>query len=164
MGRREAAEGPIARLRRGATCVARFATRLRRRGARPADEGMTLVEIMVVVMIIGLVVGSVSVVAFNQLAKAKIKNTRTIVANVESGVQLYMMENNDDCPKSLDDLHAEKILKKAPKDAWDQALLFKCPGEQNSDSFDVISKGPDKTEGTEDDITNFGSEDKEKGP
>lgn len=128
--------------------------RVRRAGN---EQGMTLVEIMVVVMIIGLVVGAVSVAAFRQFGRAKERTTRTIIANVESGVQLYMMENNDNCPKDLYDLYREKILKKPPKDAWGEDLTFKCPGEQNSDGFDVVSKGPDKQEGTEDDLTNFAS-------
>jgi general secretion pathway protein G len=143
--------------------VGRWAAQLQRRrqfaraSQRPQEGGFTLVEIMVVVTIIGLLVGTVSVVAFSQLKKAKVKNTKTIIVNVESAVQLYMMENNDDCPASLEELHAQKILRKPPVDAWSEPLIFSCPGERNADGFDIASKGPDKKEGTSDDITNFDS-------
>ena len=123
------------------------------------EAGMTLVEIMVVVMIIGLIVGSVGVVAYNRYKTAQLKNTETILKRVEDAVTMYMMDNNGDCPKSLEELRDQKILNKDPKDAWGQDLVFKCPGEQNSDGIDLSSKGPDKQEGTEDDIKNWEEDD-----
>jgi general secretion pathway protein G len=141
----------MARLR--AACARVHA--LRRREQLHRQHGFTLVEIMVVVMIIGLLVGTVGVVAFNRFKKAQIKNAQTVVKNVEGAVEMYMMDNNGDCPKDLEELRAEKIIKKDPKDPWGQLLLFKCPGEQNTDGVDISSKGPDKEEGTDDDITNW---------
>jgi general secretion pathway protein G len=126
----------------------------RRRGLR-SQAGMTLIEIMVVVAIIGLLMGTVGVVAFSRYKKAQITNTKQIIKNIETAVQTFMMDNNGDCPKELDDLYTQKIVNKKPRDAWGQPLMFKCPGDKNKESSDILSKGPDKREGTKDDIKNW---------
>lgn len=123
-----------------------------------SEAGMTLIEIMVVVAIIGLLMGTVGVVAFSRYKKAQISNTQTIIKNLETAVQTYMMDNNSECPKELDDLYTQKIINKKPRDAWGQPLVFKCPGDKNKESADILSKGPDKREGTEDDIKNWEGE------
>ena len=52
-------------------------------------------------------------------------------------------------------LVSERLLKKHPKDPWGQELVFTCPGNNNPDGADVVSRGPDKREGTEDDVRNW---------
>jgi general secretion pathway protein G len=47
----------------------------------------------------------------------------------------------------------EKILKKDPKDGWLHPFTFKCPGEHGD--IDLVSKGKDGKEGTEDDIKSW---------
>lgn len=37
-------------------------------------------------------------------------------------------------------------------DLWLNELIYRLPGKVNRDSFDLLSKGPDKMEGTDDDI------------
>jgi len=63
-----------------------------------------------------------------------------------------MMENNGDCPENLSALRADGTLSKEAKDPWGKELQFACPGEENSEGFDLTSSGPDKKFGTEDDI------------
>lgn len=126
---------------------------------RVFQKGMTLIEIMVVVAIIGLLMGTVGVVAFNRYKKAQVTNTKQIIKNLETAVQTFMMDNNGSCPKDLNQLYTEKIVNKKPKDAWGQELVFKCPGDQNKESADILSKGADKREGTADDLKNWDSED-----
>jgi hypothetical protein len=57
------------------------------------------------------------------------------------------------CPKGIDDLIAQgELSKNDAKDPWGTPYTFKCPGTQDPDGADVISAGPDKQPGTEDDI------------
>jgi general secretion pathway protein G len=44
---------------------------------------------------------------------------------------------------------------KIPLDPWDSEYKFASPGKHNSESFDVWSVGPDKQDGTDDDIGNW---------
>ena len=123
----------------------------RSRGSR----GMTLIEIMVVVAIISMLMGTVAVGAFTQLEKSKVKNAKMIIHNIESALVAYQTDNTDSCPKQLNDLYTQKYLTKEVKDPWGEQLLFKCPGEHNKDGVDLVSKGKDKQEGTPDDIRNW---------
>jgi len=132
----------------------RLATRLRRLRNR-AQRGMTLIEIMVVVAIISMLMGTVAVGAFSQLEKSKVKNAKMIIKNVESALIAYQTDNTDSCPKQLVDLYTQKFLTKEPKDPWGEPLIFKCPGEHNKDGADLVSKGKDKQEGTADDIKSW---------
>ena len=122
------------------------------------DVGMTLIEIMVVVAIIGLLMGTVGVVAYQRYQKAKLTNARQIIANVQQALGHFRLETNEDCPSDVNELYSKKFLSKKPKDPWGQTLIFKCPGENDSEGADVSSKGPDKQEGTEDDITSWEGE------
>jgi general secretion pathway protein G len=128
----------------------RLAGRLRR------TRGMTLVEIMVVVAIIGMIMGAVAVGAMSQLEKAKVKNTKMIIHNVQEALVHYATDNTDSCPKGLNELVSQKYLNKDPKDDWGQPLMYVCPSTHGSDSADVWSKGKDKQDGTGDDITSWG--------
>ena len=122
---------------------------------RSMQRGMTLIEIMVVVAIIGMLMGTVGVYAFGRFEKAKITDTKMVIKNVEAALVHYQTENTDSCPKGIADLVAQKIMPKEPLDAWGQSLIFKCPGEHNPDGADIVSKGKDKTEGTADDIKSW---------
>lgn len=125
--------------------------RIRGKLVRRAARGMTLVEIMVVVAIIGMLMGTVGVYAYGQLEKARVKDTKMVIHNVEQALVHYQTDNTD-CPKTVNDLVAQKYMQKEPKDAWGQPLIFVCPGQHNPDGADITSKGKDKQEGTQDDI------------
>jgi general secretion pathway protein G len=44
---------------------------------------------------------------------------------------------------------------KVPLDPWNEPYGYRNPGTRSKTSYDVFSKGPDKTEGTTDDIGNW---------
>jgi general secretion pathway protein G len=44
---------------------------------------------------------------------------------------------------------------KIPLDPWGEPYVYRYPGTKNKSSYDIFSKGPDKTEGTADDIGNW---------
>ncbi len=132
------------------------------RGAlRAGQSGMTLIEIMVVVMIMGLIMSAVGYSVFRWYRSAQKKTTRATVDTVEKALWKWQQdeaENSDSdqvCPESLDVLVPEYIKsKRSLKDAWGRRLRFRCDGE----NICVYSFGPNRKDdgGRGDDIVSNG--------
>lgn len=113
--------------------------------AAHSERGMTLIEIMVVVVIMALIATGVAVAVVPQLRKAQVKTTCVRLNDIGAAAELYMMDNTD-CP-SMDDLKAD--LKGEPTDSWNNEMKVECPSE---DEIIVISAGRDGNFGTDDDL------------
>ncbi|QQR89517.1 MAG: type II secretion system protein GspG [Myxococcales bacterium] len=111
-------------------------------------EGMTLVEIMVVMAIIALVAAGVGFALIPQFNKAKIKQTTADVQTVRSAAIIWLSDNTG-CP-SVGELIENKFLDQGARtqDAWGNDFRIEC----TSDDIEVSSGGPDGEFGTEDDI------------
>ena len=135
------------------------AARLKRwmsRGARAAERGFTLLEIMIVLAIMGLIVTGVSIKVFSQLKKAKTQAARIGVKKIGDAAARFMAGPGAGCPKGIEELIAQGELSKSDaKDPWGAAYVFRCPGTQDTDGVDVVSWGPDKTDGTADDVKSW---------
>jgi len=121
-------------------------------GTRRADGGMTMLEIMIVLAIIGLVTSVIGVGVYANWKKSQIKVARIAVNEIAQKTIQYMTDNSNECPKSMDDLVAQKYMPKKQKDPWNRDFILRCPGTINADGIDVVSLGPDGQEGTADDI------------
>ena len=128
---------------------------------RAPQRGMTLVEIMVVVVIIGLIAGVVSVQVFGQLEDANIKTAQTQIKSVENALDLYRLSNRG-YPSTAEGLgvlrHPKSgapVMSEIPKDPWGNDFIYLYPGTQNAGKFDLMSYGPDGVQGGRDDIGNW---------
>ena len=122
---------------------------------RRAAAGFTLLEVMIVLALIGLIAGSIGVGVFKQYQKGQKNTAKISVKEIGDAVTQYMIENNNECPKGMEDLVAKRNLKNIFKDPWGKDFIIKCPGTNDPDGADVISTGPDKQEGTPDDIKSW---------
>jgi general secretion pathway protein G len=121
-----------------------------RAAKRAASRGVTLVEVLIVVAIMALIAGGVSFMILPKYKDAQIKTAKTSARNIRQVATQYVALNNDvDCP-SVQTLIAEKELDGSAntEDPWGQPYEIICEG----DDITVISSGPDKQEGSEDDI------------
>lgn len=125
------------------------------RVGRHRSSGFTMLEIMIVIAIIAAIGAGVGVAVFTQFKRAQVKIAKQRVKEVLQGVTTFMIDNNN-CPKGMDELVAQKYLSKgAAKDPWGKDFTLKCPGQQDPDSADISSAGPDKQDGTQDDIRSW---------
>lgn len=115
-------------------------------------RGMTLIEIMVVIAIIGIISTAIGFGVVGWLSNAKVKTTQSLVNKVANAVSVYASDN--DYPDSLEALvDARLVKKKQLQDPWKQDLIFRYPSEREGAEFDVCSTGEDKAP-SEDDICN----------
>ncbi len=138
------------------------ANKTKPRGRRRASRGLTLIEILVVVTILGLIAGIVGITVANQLEDAKADTANVQIKNIGEAIELYKIKFNR-YPSTAEGLQAlvkppkgkKPLMETIPRDPWDAEYLFVSPGQHNSSKFDISSKGPDGIADTEDDIKNW---------
>jgi len=47
------------------------------------------------------------------------------------------------------------VARASAKDPWGKDFVLRCPGTNDTDGADIVSTGPDKAEGTGDDIKSW---------
>ncbi len=135
------------------SCLAQF-LKLPSRSATPfnrslREEGVTLVEIMIVVVIMALIATAASIAIIPQINKARIGKAESDLGTIRQAAMLYAVQVGGDCP-TVQDLADEGTLDSSQDsvDPWGNDYLISCDG----DAIQVSSMGPDKQADTEDDI------------
>jgi general secretion pathway protein G len=116
------------------------------------SRGMTLIEIMVVLVILGLIAGAIGYNVFERLKDAQVKSAKLETKSISDAVDLYHVETGQ-WPDSLTIL-VPKFIKDLHKDPWGSDYQYVRSG----DGYDVYSYGPDKAQGGGDDIVVHGGE------
>jgi general secretion pathway protein G len=114
------------------------------------ENGFTLVELMVVIVIIGLLTTIVAINVLPSLGKANIQVARTDIATLDQAVEHYRIDNST-YPSSAEGLqilaaHATGgYIKKLPKDPWKRPYIYAFPGQHGA--FDISTLGADGVPG-----------------
>ncbi|MSP24103.1 MAG: type II secretion system protein [Myxococcales bacterium] len=127
-----------------------FTRVLARRRRRAMERGVTLVEVLIVVAIMALIAGGVSFLVLPRYREAQIKTAKTSARNIRQVATQYLaLKSTGGCP-TVDTLITEKELDAAgdTKDPWGGKYTISC----EDDDVTVSSPGPDKKDGTADDI------------
>tara|TARA_B100000674_G_scaffold476365_1_gene470415 strand:+ start:100 stop:504 length:405 start_codon:yes stop_codon:yes gene_type:complete len=126
-------------------------TRAHLRAQLANQRGMTLVEIMVVIAIIGIVTTAIGFAVVGYMSDARIEAARLQVKKVsQAAAQSARMNSSDDV--SLDELVGKKYIKEADKkDPWGNDLTLE-PYDSPDLPVRVCSLGPDGKSGGDDDL------------
>jgi general secretion pathway protein G len=121
-----------------------------RRRARALARGVTLIEVMIVVVILGLIAGGVAIAVLPRLKESQIRLTQTSARSLRQAAETWRASHpSDQCPTPQVMLQ-DRTIDSASKvtDAWDSPYKITC----EEDETIVSSAGPDKKDGTADDI------------
>jgi general secretion pathway protein G len=117
----------------------------------------SLIELLVVILILGLLVGLVAPQVIGQGTQAQIKLTCTQMGSVKEALKMFKLDNgkypdtdegieallkNPD-PEKYPNYSGSPYLGKLPKDPWGKHLTYLKAGKE----FSIISFGPDRAEG-----------------
>lgn len=128
--------------------------------ALETQRGMSLIEIMIVLAIIGMILGGVGVVAFRRFSTSQLSTAKNTAIEIQNAVDMYRVSHGSKCPKSVKELKAAGEIARAVKDPWGQDYVIDCG---DSVMVKVSSAGPDKEMGTDDDISNLDDSESEQG-
>jgi general secretion pathway protein G len=141
------------------------------------QHGFTLIEIMVVVVIIGILIGLVAPNILGRVDKARVTAAKTDIATLEQALEMYRLDNHayPSTDQGLEALIAkpsgepdaknwnlEGYLKKKqlPNDPWGHVYQYVSPGQEGR-PYDLYSFGADGREGGENydaDVGNWSKE------
>ncbi|ABL98383.1 type II secretion system major pseudopilin GspG [Shewanella amazonensis] len=132
------------------------------------QQGFTLLEIMVVIVILGLLAAMVLPNVLGNKESADIKKAVADIVALENALDMYKLDNSvyPTTEQGLDALVQKPIMspeprnyrdggyvKRLPQDPWRSDYMLLSPGENGK--IDIFSAGPDMQPGTEDDIGNW---------
>lgn len=135
------------------------------RNAKRAEDGFTLVELLVVIFIIGLLATIVAINVLPAQDTASITTAKANIRNLEQAIETYRLDHNR-YPETADGLQALKaapaslgdsvrfpaggyVRGELPKDPWGNAYQYVVPGP-NGTPYAVYSLGADGQPGGSD--------------
>src|ERR671929_1921645 len=94
--------------------------------SRRRERGMTLIEIMVVITILGLIAAAVAVNVVGQLSDAKIKQAKTDLHTLENCLDLYKVDKGryPTTEEGLAALVSAGKCKSGLKDPWGRDYVY----------------------------------------
>jgi general secretion pathway protein G len=127
---------------------------------KPKESGYTLFEIMLVLGIIAVLVGSAIYMLSGNIDVAKEQRVTSDIQAISMQLRTYEMLNfrkptTEQGLKALVAMPAsdpkpqrwKKLMESVPLDPWGNEYVYRNPGKYKTDGFDLYSLGPQGKEG-----------------
>ena len=121
------------------------------------QQGFTLIELMIVIIIMGLLAGIVAPEMFGKVGSAQRKIANTQMLSLDTSLQTFRLDVGD-FPENLAELRSSSkkgwdgpyLNKSIPLDPWDNSYIYRSPGDDGNDYY-MASYGKDGRLGGEGD-------------
>lgn len=135
--------------------------------AKQAQSGITLVEMLVVLAIIGLLAGLVGPAVLNQLGGAKTKTAAVQIKDFEQSLEMFKLDVGRfpttqeglkslvTKPTAVNGWNGPYLKSGLPQDPWNRDYMYKSPGEKSE--VDIYSYGQDGAPGGEGENSDVGN-------
>jgi general secretion pathway protein G len=126
------------------------------------EAGLTLIEMLVVLVIIGVIAGMIVMNVANRPDEARVTTAKTDMRTISAALKMYRLDNGD-YPTTEQGLAAlatrptieplprnwspEGYLERPPEDPWGRSYVYRYPG--SGTGFDLMSLGKDGKPGGE---------------
>ena len=117
------------------------------------DQGFTLLELLVVIVIIGLLAGYVAPRYFSQVGKSEVQVAKAQLDAIETALDQYRLDTRHlpsteqglsvlvARPANEPNWNGPYLKKVAPADPWGRPYVYRVPGQKGD--FDLFSYGRD---------------------
>lgn len=120
------------------------------------SKGYTLLEIMIVLGIIAVLLGSSIYYLVGAVGGAKVQRVQGDISTITAALRMYEI-NNRFLPTTEQGLGAlvtkpssepipkrwTQLMSEVPRDPWNRPYVYACPGKHNPNGFDLYSTGED---------------------
>ncbi|PTQ90504.1 type II secretion system major pseudopilin GspG [Agitococcus lubricus] len=132
------------------------------------NQGFTLLELLVVLVIIGLLAGIIGPSLFKNVGKSEVTTAKAQIESLSKAIDTYRLDTGKfpstqeglqvltTRPNNVANWNGPYLKKAAPLDPWGMPYQYKSPGEHNPD-YDLYSLGADKTLGGEQQNSDLGN-------
>ena len=126
----------------------------------------TLIELLLVLVILAVLAAVVVPKFTNRSEQARVTAAKTGISSIETALDAFEVDNGRyptsderldalvNAPANMQNWHGPYIKGGVPTDPWGNPYVYRYPGANNPNGFDLFSMGADGREGN-DDIANW---------